>query len=113
MSERETREFKTPGGHTVVLRTYVTGREAAELKAVMFSAVKMNIDDAREGKVNISDVPGSFLVEQERRALQFLLVSVDGDSTDPINKLLDLPSAEYEAVVAEVNRIQNPSTPQN
>ena len=94
------------------MRTYLTGREANELKAVMFSALKMNMEDAQSGKVNVSDVPGTFLVDQERKALGFLVVSVDGDATAPVDKLLDLPSAEYEAVVKEVNAIQNPTTPE-
>ena len=112
MAERETKEFTTPAGHKVVLRTYLTGREANELKAVMFSALKMNMEDAQSGKVNVIDVPGTFLVDQERKALGFLVVSVDGDATAPVDKLLDLPSAEYEAVVKEVNAIQNPTTPE-
>src|SRR5262249_2098161 len=98
MAERETREITTPGGHKVVLRAYLTGREANELKSVIFSALTMNIEDAQNGKVNVSDVPGTFLVEQEKKALSFLLVSIDGDTTAPIDKLLDLPALEYEAV---------------
>jgi hypothetical protein len=112
MPDRETREFTTPSGHKVVLRTYLTGREATELKSVMFSALKMNMEDAQSGKVNVSDVPGTFLVEQERKALGFLLVSVDGETNAPVDKLLDLPAPEYEAVVKEVNNIQNPTTPE-
>lgn len=110
--DRATQEFVTPGNHKVVLKSYLTGREANELKAVMFSALKMNMEDAQSGKVNVSDVPGTFLVEQERKALSFLIVSVDGDTTAPVDKLLDLPSAEYEAVIKEVNKIQNPTTPE-
>lgn len=112
MSDRETQEFTTPGGRKVVLRAYLTGREANELKAVMYSALKMNMDDAQSGKVNVSDVPGTFLVEQEKKALSFLLVSVDGETNGVIDKLLDLPATEYEAVIKEVNRIQNPTTPE-
>jgi hypothetical protein len=111
MADRETKEIVTPGGHKVVLRTYLTGREANELKAVMFSAMKMNIEDAQSGKVNVSDVPGTFLIDQEKAALGFLLVSIDGETNAPIDKLLDLPSPEYDAVVKEVNTIQNPTKP--
>jgi hypothetical protein len=110
MADRETREFITPGSRKVVLNAYLTGREANELKAVMFSALKMNMEDAQSGKVNVSDVPGSFLVDQERKALGFLLVSIDGQAENVVDKLLDLPSTEYEAVVKEVNAIQNPTT---
>jgi hypothetical protein len=112
MSERETRELTTPGGHKVVLRTYLTGREANDLKSVMYGALKMNMEDAQSGKVNVSDVPGTFLVEQERKALGFLLVSIDGNSTTPLEALLDLPASEYEAVKTEVDQIQNPTKPE-
>ena len=112
MSDRETKQFITPAGHTIVLRTYLTGRETNELKSVMFSALKMSMEDAQSGKVNVSDVPGTFIVEQERKALDFLVVSIDGDITTPVDKLLDLPSGEYESVVKEVNAIQNPETPE-
>src|SRR3979490_989452 len=112
MSDRQTTTITTPGGHTVVLNAYLTGREASELKSVMFSALKMNMEDAQSGKVNVSDVPGTFLVEQEHKALGFLVVSVDGSTEAPVDKLLDLPSTEYEAVVKEVNTIQNPTTPE-
>lgn len=112
MSDRETISFTTPGGRAVLLRSYLTGREANELKAVMYSAVKMDMEDAQSGKVKVSDVPGTFLVEQERKALELLLVSIDGDTAAPIEKLLDLPSGEYDAVVKEINKIQNPTTPE-
>jgi hypothetical protein len=112
MADRETRPFITPGGRTVTLRTYLTGREANDLKSVMYSALKMNMADAQSGKVNVSDVPGTFLVEQEHKALGFLVVSIDGDMDSPVEKLLDLPATEYEAVVAEINKIQNPTTPE-
>jgi len=112
MSDRETRDFITPGNHTVVLRTYLTGREANELKAIMFGALKVNMDDAQSGKVGVGEVPASFLIEQEHKALGFLVVSVDGETNAPVDKLLEFPAAEYEAVVKEVNKIQNPTTPE-
>jgi hypothetical protein len=37
---------------------------------------------------------------------------IDGETNAPIDKLLDLHSTEYEAVIKEVNKIQNPSTPE-
>jgi hypothetical protein len=108
---RETREFVTPAGHTVVLNAYLTGREAQTLKAIMFSALKVNMDDAQSGKVGLGEMPSGFLVEQEKAALGFLIVSFDRDITNPIAALLDLPSTEYDAVLKEINKIQNPTTP--
>jgi hypothetical protein len=109
---RETKTFQTPGGHAVVLNAYLTGREANDIKSVMYGSLKLNMEDVQSGKVNLSDIPGSFLVEQERKALGILLVSIDGDTNGPVEKLLDLPSTEYEAVVKEINKIQNPTTPE-
>ena len=111
-TERETRTFTTPGGHAVVLNAYLTGREANAIKEAMFGAMKLNVEDVREGKVNVSDVPGTFLAEQERRTLGYLVVSVDGDASSPLERLLDLPSSEYDAVKAEVDKIANPTTPE-
>jgi hypothetical protein len=112
MSDRQTFEFTTPAGHKVVLNTYLTGREAQELKSVMFSSLKMSMDDVQTAKVGLADVPTAFLVEQEKKALGYLVVSIDGDPADPVAKLLDLPSSEYEAVVKEINKITNPTTPE-
>ena len=61
MSDRETREFVTPGGHKVLLSAYLTGRNANELKAVMFSALKMNMEDWRRAARSTSvTCPGAF-----------------------------------------------------
>ena len=113
MSERETKEIKTPGGHVVVLRTYLTGREAQELKAIIFSALKVGMDDAQSGKIGVNEVPATFLVEQEKKALGFLVVSVDGETNAAVDKLLEFPSTEYEMVLKEINAIQNPTTPRS
>lgn len=109
---RETKEILTPGGHKVVLNAYLTGREAQELKSIMFSALKVNMEDVQSGKVGMGDIPSAFLVEQEKKALAFLLVSFDGNTTNPVEHMLnEYPSTEYDAVVREINAIQNPTTP--
>ena len=112
MSERATQPFITSGAHTIVLKSYLTGREANQLKALMYGAVKMSMEDAQSGKTKISEVSGAFLAEQEQKALELLVVSFDGSTENPIAKLLDLPSTEYEEVMEQVNKIQNPTTPQ-
>ena len=110
MAERETKEVTTPGGHTIVLRTYLTGREANELKAVMYGAFKMNMDDAQSGKVGMEKVSGEFMIEQEQKAIGILLVSLDGTTEDTLNRLLDLPQTDYDAVKEEVEKITNPTS---
>lgn len=109
--EREMKTVTTPGGHSVALKAYLTGRESQELKSVLFSSLKMGLDDAQTGKVNIENVSGEFLLAQEKKAIELLLVSLDGTSDNAIERLLDLPAAEYDAVKAEVDKITNPTKP--
>ena len=47
MSERETKEITTPGGHKVVIKTYLTAREANALKQVIWSQLNLNIEDGK------------------------------------------------------------------
>jgi hypothetical protein len=113
MSERETKTFATPAAHSVVFKAYLTGREAQELKSVLFGALKVGIDDAQAGKVNIENMSGDFLLAQERKAMSLVLVSLDGNTENVLEQLLDLPSSEYDAVKAEVDKITNPTKPGN
>jgi hypothetical protein len=108
MSGRETKSIVTPGNHTVVLRTYLTGKESSALKAIMFSELKINPSDAASGKVALGDMSATFLVSQEAKALEFLVVSVDGDTNAYLEVLGNLPEADYNAVVAEVQKIRVP-----
>jgi hypothetical protein len=108
---RETREFNTPGGHKVVLFSYLTGREVADIKSIMLSSLKMSMSDIENKKVDMGGISGAVLIDQEKKTLAYLLVSVDGDTTAPVDKLLDLPSTEYDAVLKEIEKIKNPTTP--
>jgi hypothetical protein len=106
--DRETKEFITPANNTVVLRTYLTGKESNELKGLMYADLKINATDATSGKVSLADIPAAFMIAQERKAMGFLLVSVNGDSNAPLEKLEALPESEYNAVLAEVQKIRVP-----
>lgn len=99
-------------GTKVVLRTYLTGRESAELKNIMLGSLKMTVSDLESKKVDMGGLSGSVLAEQERKTLEFLIVSVNGDVESPVEKLLDLPSPEYDAVLKEIETIKNPTTPE-
>jgi len=113
MSERESKSIVTPGNHTVVLRTYLTGKESAALKAIMYEDLRINASDASSGKVSLADMPATFLISQENKALEYLLVSVDGETASPFEKLGDLPEVDYNAVLAEVQKIRVPLVPKS
>jgi|GEM_PF-5499229 len=112
MTDRETRMFITPNSHQILLHTYLTGREAAAIKSVMLSSLKMSMSDLESKKVDMGGFSGTMIEDQERKTLDFLIVSVDGDTDNPVEKFLDLPSAEYDAVLLEIEKIKNPTTPE-
>jgi hypothetical protein len=111
--ERENKDITTPNGTKVVLRSYLTGREAASIKNLMLSSLKMTMSDVDSKKLDMGGLTGDVLAQQERKTLEYLLVSIDGDTENPVEKLLDMPSSEYDAVLKAVQNIQNPTTPAN
>lgn len=108
---RETKTFTTPLGHTIVLNAYLTGREANEIKAIMFGSMKADMNDVQSGRIGFGDISGSVIIEQEKKTVAFLLVAVDGNSEKPLEALENLPASEYAAVKAEIDKLTNPTTP--
>lgn len=106
MSERETKSITTPGNHTVILRTYLTGKESNELKAIMYADLKIDASDTSNSK--LAQLPADFILKQEQKALEFLVVSVDGSSDGALAALGELPEADYNEVLAEVQKIRVP-----
>jgi len=105
MENRETKSFKTPHGHEVVLKAYLTGREAEQVQKVLYADIKMSMSDLESGKTEIKDIPASAILAQQRKALELLLVSIDGVSENVIEKYLDLHSEDCAAITAEVSSI--------
>lgn len=112
MSDRQTIAFTTPTGNTVVLRAYLTGREAAEIKAVQYSAVKLTMSDAASKKFDAPTVSGASVVDKELKEVEMLLVSINDNTHTPFDTLLSLPASEYEAVRVEVEKLLDPTTPE-
>jgi tartrate dehydratase alpha subunit/fumarate hydratase class I-like protein len=112
MADRETKKITTPGGRVIELRTYLTGREANQLKELLFADMKLNTADIESGKIAVDNIPASFLVKQEEKAIELLVVSLGGVTENAAQLVLDLPSADYDTVVEAVNEIRNPTTPE-
>lgn len=110
---RETKELKTPGGHTIVINAYLTGREKSALDGAITAALKVTPPADPSERAKMSEVSGAFYAEVEQKMMAYMVVSVDGEMIAPLDKLLDLPSAEYDFVKKEVDGIVNPTTPEN
>jgi hypothetical protein len=83
MSERETKEFTTPGGHKLVLKTYLTAREAMPV-------------------IDKQDLTGT---QKAQELASSAIVSMDGSNEGISEKLLDLPLQEYTAILKELTEL--------
>lgn len=106
--DRPTTQIATPGGNKAVIKTYLTARESNQLKEVLYANLNMSMTDLSSGKTEVQSIPASVLLDQERKALELLIVSLNDSPEGVMDRLLDLPSDEYDAIVAEVNKIANP-----
>lgn len=106
--QRETKNITTPSGVLVVLKTFLTGGEANKLKELLFADVKLGMDDLAAGAAKLADVPASVIAQQEKEALKLAVVSIAGAADKVIERLEQLPEADYNFVVEEVNKIRAP-----
>lgn len=83
MSERETKEFVTPAGRKITIKTYLTAREAMPV-----------LDQA--------DMTGT---QKAQKLASAAIISIDGDTTDISEKLLDFSLQEYTATLKELTEL--------
>lgn len=106
MSDRATKEITTPGGHKAVLKTYVTGAEKREIDNVFINASKVHVEannpSATVGENNMADLVN----KAEDVAIEKIVVSIDGDEKEIVKRLLDLPSADSDSIIREVEKVQ-------
>jgi hypothetical protein len=105
---REIKEFTTPGGHKVVLKTYFTGAESNAINAIAFADSKIDTSQAVDGKVAMNEMSASTIIPQQELMMKFIVVSIDGDPKADVGQL---PEAEYNAILLEVQKIRVPLVP--
>lgn len=83
---------KTEGGIEFAIRDYVTGNEARQIKAV---------SDQGGGTPDATD-------KAQDRAVEIALVSLGGSSENIVERLGNLPLADYAEIVGAVTELLNP-----
>jgi hypothetical protein len=97
--ERETKQIITTGGHIVVFKSYLSGKENNEIKAELFKGVVTSGDVGEKPKIPLSNV-----LPFERKQLEALVVSFDEVTEGALEALENLQSAEYDAAVLEIKK---------
>lgn len=98
----ETRTITTPeAGIEVVLKTQLTGADDEAIEAALLASTVVAGDtDGADARIG-----GEAVIAARHAALRQLVVSVAGDKTDVLAKLLALPRRDYKFVVAEIDKI--------
>lgn len=102
----ETKEIITPIGEVkIILKSFITGRESREIKGVYFKGVKFKM----EGQISKSeDIDMSKITEEsENKAIDTVVVSVNGSEENKLDAILDMNVKDYDFVKDEVNKIIN------
>lgn len=97
--ERETKTLLTSNNHTVVIKTYLTGKESNEIKSELFKGVTASGEPGEKPKI-----PMSLILPYERKQLETLIVSFDGNTENAIDALENLPENEYADIVATIKK---------
>ena len=105
MSERQTKEITTKGGHKIVFKEWITGREKRQITDIFLRDIEMK---QKGGEQEFVGLKGSVAAEAEEKAIEIVVISVDGKTEKVVDAVLDLPSNDYDEVNAAINEITQP-----
>lgn len=84
MESSNNQTFKTAGGHTVVLRPFITGRDAQAMSQIT------------------ADTEANKNILVSNKSMELVVVSLDGITEGVVEKILDLPFADYIEIMEKV-----------
>lgn len=98
----DTKEITTPKGkHKVVLKTFITGRDDQAIQAEYFKESSVEYSGG-EGKAGFG---GSVIQNAQNKALEVVVVSVDGKENGVLDAVLDMHRDDTAFVFAEVDKV--------
>jgi hypothetical protein len=87
--EREYKEVITPiSKQQIKLKAWITGREKREIQNVLFSS---------------SAITGENLNKAKEKAIELIIVSIDGSTEKIVDTVLDLRLEDYEFLLDEID----------
>ena len=93
---RPTHEFKTSAGNVVMAHDYITVEESWAIKKIHMKAATKGADIGEIGE------------EAEKKALSFVIVSIDGVSDGVVDAIFKLPNNIGEEIAEHVSDVLNP-----
>ena len=96
---RETYDFTTTNGVVVKIKKDITGREKRAIDLILFSANEFQLKENQDFKLN-----GSVLQQYNEEAVKQLVVAVNNETQNVLEKILDLSALDYQEIFEEVQR---------
>lgn len=121
MTERTTKTIKTPRGHEIVMKDYITGLEMETIRNFYMSEVKIDSVSQDGGKVKagIANMSPSAALDTKKLTIETILISFDGkkngeqiengNTFNIVDAVLNLPNDEYQYVLDELNALMEPA----
>lgn len=94
--ERATKTFKTESGKEVEVKEYLTGPENNQLKAALFDGITVGTEK------DMDRMPLSNTFKREEKLLEMAVVSFDGNKENVLERINELPSYEYDALLKQI-----------
>ena len=101
---RETKKFKTKGGYEIEIKTYLTYGEAREIQRVYLDGVNVSISN--DGQTKIPDLSASSTIDAQNKAIELIVVSVNGEKENVVKLFMDLPKNDGDEAMVEIDKVQ-------
>jgi len=103
--ERETIKLTTPLGKELVIKSFMNAKERNAIKSAFLEGIKIDPNDIGSEDHMMKDVDASIMLKAEKRTFEQLIVSYAGSSENISDRLEQATPAEYDFVVAELNKV--------
>lgn len=109
LEDIETFEITTPEkGHIVVLKAWITGRDKQKIDGSLFKGVQTS----GAGNSITPQLSENMIANQENASIESVIVSVDGDSVNVLDRVLDMRVRDFDFVTKEIKKIVDGDLPE-
>jgi len=103
---RDTKELTLPKSEKkVVIKTWMSGGEWQEMQNEMLQGMKINPQQPQSSEFDVAT-----MAKANEKALNLLVVSVDGKEENCVEALKEMHVADYRFVIDEINKITQETT---
>jgi len=99
----ETKKVKTPSGSELELKTSLTFGEVQEITSALAEGIE--IEYTEEGKIKTPKVSANILTKLEDKEIEKVVVSVNGEKENILEKIKNLDGKDYNFVILEIKKI--------